>query len=124
MAPLAVLKDAAAWVYNAGITLVDGVAAAGHSVAHRCTVQGAFAADQLVLTAATAHGAPLRAWTLRIQPPVVEGPSAPLRDQQAEDEDGRDEECGAELATGALASVCECLGPPEGPSRLPLLLWR
>lgn len=55
---------------DAGITLIDGVAAAGHGVAHRCPLQGAFTADDIILAAASAHYVPLWAWAVVVQMPV------------------------------------------------------
>ncbi len=46
---------------DAGVTFVDGVAAAGHSVAHWRPLERAFTADHIILAAASAHNVPL--WT-------------------------------------------------------------
>lgn len=51
------------WVNNAGVALVQGVAAAGHGVAHVGAVGGAPALDQVVLTARTTHRVPARTRT-------------------------------------------------------------
>lgn len=59
------------WMDDAGVTLVDGVAAAGHSVAHRSPLEGAFTADHVILTTAPAHNVPLWARTVVIQIPVI-----------------------------------------------------
>lgn len=56
---------------DAGVALVDGVAAAGHGVAHWRPLQGAFAADHVVLTAASAHHTPLRPWAVVVQISVI-----------------------------------------------------
>ena len=56
---------------NAGVTFIDGIATAGHSVANRRPLDGASAADDIVLTAAPAHGVPLGARAVIIQIPVV-----------------------------------------------------
>lgn len=56
---------------DAGVTLVDGVATAGHSIAHRCPLEWAFTADDVILTAAPAHDAPLRARAVVVQVPVI-----------------------------------------------------
>lgn len=56
---------------DAGVALVDGVAAAGHSVAHRRPLQGAFTADHVVLAAASAHRTPLRPRAVVVQIPVI-----------------------------------------------------
>lgn len=56
---------------DAGVTLIDSVAAAGHRVAHRRPLQGAFTADHIILAAASAHDIPLRAWAVVVQMPVI-----------------------------------------------------
>ena len=56
---------------NAGVALVDGVAAAGHGVAHRGPLDGALTADHVILTAASAHDAPLWTGTVIVQVPVI-----------------------------------------------------
>lgn len=56
---------------DAGVTFIDGIAAAGHSVAHRGPLQRTFTTDHVILAAASAHNAPLRAWTVGIQVPVI-----------------------------------------------------
>lgn len=56
---------------DAGITLIDSVAAAGHRVAHRSSLQGAFTADHIILAAASAHNVPLWAWAVVVQIPVI-----------------------------------------------------
>lgn len=56
---------------DAGVTLIDGVAATGYSVAHLGPLERTFTADHVILTAASAHNAPLRAWTVGIQVPVI-----------------------------------------------------
>lgn len=56
---------------DAGVTLVDGVAAAGDGVAHRRPLQGTFTADDVVLAAASAHDAPLGARAVAVQVPVI-----------------------------------------------------
>ena len=58
-------------MYDAGVTLVDGVATARHGVAHRGALEGALAADHVVLTAAPTHDVPLRTRTVVMQVPVV-----------------------------------------------------
>jgi len=62
-------------VDDAGVTLIDGVAAAGHGVAHAGALQGAAAPDHLVLAAVPAHHAPLRprALVVVVTVPVVCG---------------------------------------------------
>lgn len=76
---LTVLKYTATWMDNAGVTLVDGIAAAGHRVAHRLTLYGTFTADHFVLAAASAQHVPLWAWAVVVQIPVIVGPGCPLR---------------------------------------------
>lgn len=56
---------------NAGVTLVDGIAAAGHGVAYRSALERAFTADDIILTAAPAHHIPLWAGAVIVQIPVV-----------------------------------------------------
>lgn len=56
---------------DAGVALVDGVAAAGNGVAHRRPLQGAFTADDVILAAASAHDVPLGAGAVVIQVPVI-----------------------------------------------------
>lgn len=56
---------------DAGVTLIDSVAAAGDSVAHRSPLQGAFTADHVILAAASAHDIPLWAWAVIVQMPVI-----------------------------------------------------
>lgn len=63
--------DCSTWVDDAGVTLVYGVATAGHGVAHLSPLQGAFTADHVVFAAASAHHAPLRAGTVVVQISVV-----------------------------------------------------
>lgn len=58
-------------VDDAGVTLVDGVAAARHSVAHWRPLQGAFAADHVVLAAASTHHAPFRTGAVVVQMSVI-----------------------------------------------------
>lgn len=53
---------------DAWVTLVDGVAAAGDSVAHLCSLKRALTADHIVFTAASTHHAPL--WTRTVIPIV------------------------------------------------------
>lgn len=52
------------WVDDAGVTLVQGVAAAGHRVAHADALGGAATLDQVVLAARTTHGVPARTRTV------------------------------------------------------------
>lgn len=56
---------------DARVTLIDGVAAAWYSVAHRRPLQGAFAADHIILATSPAHDVPLRAWAMVVQIPVI-----------------------------------------------------
>lgn len=56
---------------DAGVALVDGVAAAGDGVAHRRPLQGTFTADDVVLAAASAHDVPLGARAVAGEVPVV-----------------------------------------------------
>lgn len=56
---------------DAGVTLIDGVATAGHSVAHRSPLDWAFTADDIILTAAPAHNVPFWAWAVVVQVPVI-----------------------------------------------------
>lgn len=56
---------------DAGVTLVDGVPAAGNSVAHRCPLHGTFATDDVILAAASTHNVPLGARAVVIQVPVI-----------------------------------------------------
>lgn len=56
---------------DAGVALVDGVPAAGNSVAHRRPLQGTFATDDIILAAASAHNVPLGARAVIIQVPVI-----------------------------------------------------
>lgn len=56
---------------DAGVALVDGVPAAGNGIAHRCPLQGAFAADNVILATASAHNVPLGARAVVIQVPVI-----------------------------------------------------
>lgn len=56
---------------DAGVALVDGVPAAGNGVAHRGPLQWAFAADDVILAAASAHNVPLGARAVIIQVPVI-----------------------------------------------------
>lgn len=59
------------WMDDAGVTLIDGVAAAGHRVAHWGPLQGAFAADHVIFAAASAHNVPLWARAVVVQIPVI-----------------------------------------------------
>lgn len=59
------------WMDDAGVTLVDGVSAAGNGISHRRPLQGTFAADDVILTAASAHNVPLGARAVMIQVPVI-----------------------------------------------------
>lgn len=59
------------WMDDAGVTLVDGVATAGYGVAHRSPLERAFAANHVILTAASAHNVPLWAWAVTVQVPVI-----------------------------------------------------
>ena len=60
------------WVDDAGVTLVDGVAAAGDGVAHAGALQRAFTADDVVLAAVAAHDAPLGSGAVVVETvPVV-----------------------------------------------------
>ena len=45
---------------DAGVTLVDGVTAARHGVAHAGALQRTFTPDDVILAAVAAHHAPLR----------------------------------------------------------------
>lgn len=63
--------DGSTWVDDAGVALVYGVATAGHGVAHPSPLQGAFTADHVILAAASAHHAPLRAGTVVVHISVV-----------------------------------------------------
>lgn len=56
---------------DAGVTLIDGVAAAGNRVAHWGPLQGAFAADHVIFAAASAHNVPLWARAVVVQIPVI-----------------------------------------------------
>lgn len=56
---------------DAGVTLINGVAAAGHCVAHWSPLQGAFTADHVIFTAASAHNVPLWARAVVVQIPVI-----------------------------------------------------
>lgn len=56
---------------DAGVTLVDGVPAAGNGIAHRRPLQGTFAADDIILAAASAHNIPLGARAVIIEVPVI-----------------------------------------------------
>lgn len=56
---VAVYSDIPTWVDNAGVTLVDSIAAAGHGIANRSSLERALAADHIVLTAAPTHDVPL-----------------------------------------------------------------
>lgn len=56
---------------DAGVTLVVGVPAAGDSVPHRRPLQGTFAADDVILAAASAHNVPLGSRAVVIQVPVI-----------------------------------------------------
>ena len=56
---------------DAGVTFIDRVAAAGHCIAHRGPLKGAFAADHVVLAAASAHNIPFWAWAVVVQIPVI-----------------------------------------------------
>lgn len=56
---------------DAGVTLVDGVATAGHGVAHWSPLEGAFTADHVILAAAPTHNVPLRARAVTVQIPVI-----------------------------------------------------
>lgn len=58
-------------MYDAGVALVDGVPAAGNGVAHRRPLQGTFAADDVILAAASAHHVPFRARAVVMQVPVI-----------------------------------------------------
>lgn len=49
---------------DAGVTLIDGIAAAGYGITHRSSLQGAFTADHIILTAASAHDIPLWTWAV------------------------------------------------------------
>lgn len=59
------------WMDDTGVTLVDCIAAARHSVANLSTLEGTLTADNVVLTAASAHNAPLWTWTVVVQVPVI-----------------------------------------------------
>lgn len=59
------------WMDDAGVTLVDGIAAAGYSIAHRGPLEGALAADHIVLATGPTHHVPLRAWAVVVQMPVI-----------------------------------------------------
>lgn len=61
---LTVFKYTATWMDDAGVALIDSIAAAWHSVANRRPLQRAFTADHIVLTAASAHNVPLWAWAV------------------------------------------------------------
>lgn len=74
VAALTVLKYTAAWMDDAGVTLVDGIAAAGHSIAHRSPLDGALTADHIILTTASAQNVPLWARAVVVQIPVIVGP--------------------------------------------------
>lgn len=56
---------------DTGVALVDCIAAAGHSIANLSTLEGTLAADNVVLTAASAHNAPLWTWAVVVQVPVI-----------------------------------------------------
>lgn len=77
VATLTVLKNTAPWVYNAGVALIDGVAAAGHCIAHPSPLQGALTADHVIFAAASAHYIPLWTGTVAVQVPVIVGPASP-----------------------------------------------
>lgn len=47
---------------DAGVALIQGVAAAGNGVAHTRTFRGAPTLDQVVLTARATHHVPSGAW--------------------------------------------------------------
>lgn len=72
------------------VTLVDGVAAAGHGVAHLCPLERTLAADHVVFTTAPAHYVPLRARAVIVQMPVIIWPRCPLG-QRGKDEDEEEE---------------------------------
>lgn len=59
------------WMDDTWVTLVDGVAAAGHGVAHLCPLERTLAADHVVFTTAPAHYVPLRARAVIVQMPVI-----------------------------------------------------
>lgn len=56
-------------VYDAGVTLVQGIATAGHGVAHLRGLRRTPAADLLVLTTGTTHDVPLCTGTLVVREP-------------------------------------------------------
>lgn len=56
---------------DAGVALADGVPAAGNGIAHRRPLQGTFAADDVILAAASAHNVPLGARAVVIEVPVI-----------------------------------------------------
>lgn len=58
--------DRFTWVDDAGVTLVEGVAAARHSVANGGALEGTLTANHVVLTAAPTHDVPLWARTVVI----------------------------------------------------------
>lgn len=51
------------WVNNTGVTLIEGIPAAGNSVAHLQTFEGTSTLDQLVLATWPTHGVPAGART-------------------------------------------------------------
>lgn len=58
--------DRFTWVDDAGVTLVDCVAAAWHSVANRSALERTLTTDDIILTAAPTHDVPLWARTVVI----------------------------------------------------------
>ena len=59
---------------DAGVALIDGVAAAGNGVAHERALQRTFTPDDVVLAAVAAHHAPLRSGAVVVETvPVVWG---------------------------------------------------
>ena len=65
------ILDRFTWVDDAGVTLVDCVAAAGHSVANRGALERTLTTDDVILTAAPTHDVPFWARAVVIQVPVV-----------------------------------------------------
>lgn len=59
------------WMDDAGIALIDGVAAAGDCVAHWSPLDGTPTADHVILAAASAHNVPLWTRTVIVQVPVI-----------------------------------------------------
>lgn len=56
---------------NTGVALVDGIATAGHGVAHPSPLQRTFTADYIILTAASAHNTPFWTGAVVVQVPVI-----------------------------------------------------